>query len=105
MKRLIAGALSLAALATAVAFAQSPAPKPAQVKATVDSGVLIGETQDGVNVFRGVPFAKPPIGALRWKAPAKPDKTVSLCIRRIFLALCFMTVFPTVTCPSHPIVT
>ncbi len=73
MKRLIAGALSLTALATAVAFAQTPAPKPAQVKATIDAGVLIGETQDGVNVFRGVPFAKPPVGALRWKAPQKPD--------------------------------
>jgi para-nitrobenzyl esterase len=44
------------------------------VKATVDTGVLVGESADGVNVFRGVPFAKPPVGALRWKASQKPDK-------------------------------
>lgn len=43
------------------------------VKATIDSGVLVGDNGEGVNIFRGVPFAKPPVGALRWKAPQKPD--------------------------------
>jgi para-nitrobenzyl esterase len=35
------------------------------------SGVVAGEaTGDGaVKIFRGVPFAAPPVGALRWKAP------------------------------------
>src|SRR5437867_3588824 len=35
-------------------------------------------------------------------APANPAKTESLYIRRNFFALCFMTVVPTVTCPSQP---
>ena len=77
MKRyLIAGVLSTAALATAPALTQtaSQANKPTPAKATVDSGVLIGETLEGVNVFRGVPYAKPPTGELRWKAPVKPDQ-------------------------------
>jgi para-nitrobenzyl esterase len=73
MKRyLIVGLLSAAAM-TGVS-AQSQTAKPTPVKVTIDSGVLVGEIQDGVNVFRGVPFAKPPIGELRWKAAQKPEK-------------------------------
>jgi para-nitrobenzyl esterase len=37
----------------------------------IDSGVLVGVTTSspGVRAFKGVPFAAPPIGDLRWKPP------------------------------------
>lgn len=74
MKLHISGLLGFIALAATGAVAQTPAAAPAGPKVTIDSGVLVGESKDGVNFFRGVPFAKAPIGDLRWKAPVKPDK-------------------------------
>ena len=45
--------------------------KDANVVAT-QHGPVRGETADGVRVFRGIPFAAPPAGELRWKPPQPP---------------------------------
>ena len=60
---------SAMATAGASALAQSPASTamPAIVKTPL--GQLRGESLNGVRVFRGVPFAKPPVGELRFRAP------------------------------------
>ncbi len=39
------------------------------VAVVTGAGTLCGEVIDDLNVFRGVPFAAPPIGRLRFKAP------------------------------------
>jgi len=37
------------------------------------AGAIAGEAlPDGRRLFRGVPFAQPPIGPLRWKPPLPP---------------------------------
>ena len=36
---------------------------------TVDGGRVRGTSVDGVRVFKGIPFAAPPTGERRWKAP------------------------------------
>ncbi len=33
------------------------------------TGVFVGEREDGTVTFAGIPYAKPPVGELRWKAP------------------------------------
>ena len=40
-----------------------------------DKGLVSGVTTAGgaVEVFAGIPYAKPPVGELRWKAPQEPD--------------------------------
>lgn len=53
------------ACADAVAPAVATAAEPAVV--STPSGQLRGEIADGVRVFKGVPFAAPPIGEGRWR--------------------------------------
>ncbi|MGD0583552.1 MAG: carboxylesterase family protein [Bacteroidales bacterium] len=38
-------------------------------KVKVEGGTIEGYISDGVTIFKGVPFAAPPVGELRWKAP------------------------------------
>ncbi len=54
-------------IATA-AFAQVPA-NLAHDRAHVASGTLQGATAAGIHTFKGIPYAAPPVGNLRWQAP------------------------------------
>ena len=45
---------------------------PVQVK--VEQGWIQGTEEKGLTIFRGVPFAAPPVGPLRWKAPQPVQK-------------------------------
>jgi para-nitrobenzyl esterase len=35
----------------------------------VETGLVEGTSEDGLTVYRGIPFAAPPVGDLRWRAP------------------------------------
>jgi para-nitrobenzyl esterase len=36
---------------------------------SIDGGQITGTVADGVHVYKGIPFAAPPVGDLRWRAP------------------------------------
>ncbi|KAJ3021083.1 hypothetical protein HKX48_009256 [Thoreauomyces humboldtii] len=66
----VAGLLASAA-ALSVPHIASP------LKITTTHGPVIGTAspyREGVTVYRGIPFAAPPVGGLRWKAPVSPAK-------------------------------
>ena len=55
-------------LLTGVVFAQQP------TRVNVAEGTLEGINLSGIKTFKGVPFAAPPVGNLRWKAPQPVEK-------------------------------
>ncbi len=64
-KVLVRALLLVAALATSsVVLAQSP-------KTSTESGVVSGVREGELSVYKGVPFAAPPVGDLRWRPPAR----------------------------------
>src|SRR5688572_8738728 len=66
----------LLALCGVVALIERPAAMiPEQIR--IDTGLLAGvagSTQPAVRVFKGIPFAAPPLGENRWKAPQPAAK-------------------------------
>ncbi len=44
-----------------------------KMAAVCENGTFLGFRDGETLAFRGIPYAKPPIGALRWKKPVAPD--------------------------------
>ena len=65
--------LTLAGLLSLEAYSQNKNAFP--VQATIENGTIEGnyDTQTGIQTYFGIPFAKPPVGELRWKAPQAPE--------------------------------
>lgn len=61
---------SLASCAVLLATVCTHAYATTAPMATIDSGKISGAIDDGVASWKGIPFAAPPVGALRWRPPA-----------------------------------
>ena len=63
--RRFALAVTLACLTALPAWAQQP-------EVTIAQGALSGASEGTTSVFKDIPFAAPPVGPLRWRAPQAP---------------------------------
>jgi len=82
--RLIA-ALALALCAGHAAVAADADPR----LATIQNGQLQGVAlTDGMLVFRGIPYASPPLGAMRWRPPQPADPWAGVRDATKFSAVC-----------------
>jgi para-nitrobenzyl esterase len=61
----LAATIAVGIFATTTSAATSP-------RVRIDSGELIGVAANGVDAFKGIPYAAPPVGDLRWRAPRPP---------------------------------
>src|ERR1700733_13082485 len=79
-----------AATAFALVFAtagRSPLAAPVRTEA----GLVEGARTSGVTIYKGLPFAAPPVGALRWRAPRPANPWRGVRQAQAFAPACMQT--------------
>lgn len=85
------GFLIVAAMSVAAA-AQEP-------QVTIADGSLAGTSADGVESFKAIPFAAPPVGPLRWRAPQPVQPWKSLRPATDYAPACMQDPVPGIAAP------
>lgn len=89
--------LGFAAFACTSAVAR-PAPTAPAIVA-VETGRLQGQVADGIASWKGIPFAAPPVGALRWRAPQPAAAWSGIRDARAYASDCMQLPFPSDAAP------
>ena len=71
-----------------VAFLTSTAGADTPPLVAAPAGKIQGEAVSGIHVFKGIPYAQPPVGALRWKPPLPASKWKDTRVATEFGAAC-----------------
>ena len=75
------------------------AQRPATPSVTIESGSLRGTEAAGVIAFKGIPFAAPPVGPLRWRAPQPAARWAGLRDASRYGHDCMQKPFPSDAAP------
>ena len=82
--------IPIAVALVVVPFLLSAAPDTVKI----DGGELAGTSETGVRIFKGIPFAAAPVGALRWKAPQPVAAWTGVRKADAFGPLCMQQPYP-----------
>ncbi|WP_137173690.1 carboxylesterase/lipase family protein [Massilia sp. HP4] len=88
---LLAAALAMTA---PLAFAATAGPV-----VTIDSGKVEGKVDEGIASWKGIPFAAPPVGSLRWRAPQAVQPWTGVRQATSHAADCMQLPFPSDAAP------
>ena len=80
-------------VASGLAMAALPSCAGAPNTVQTVSGAVQGVTVEGVESFKGIPFAAPPLGDLRWRAPQPAAKWTGVKVADTFGHDCMQTPF------------
>jgi para-nitrobenzyl esterase len=69
----------------------------------VDSGVVSGVREGDVVVYKGIPFAAPPVGQLRWRTPQPVSRWSGLLQVDKYKPQCMQNWPPLPTMPAEPV--
>lgn len=89
-------ALVAACLVTAIARAQSP------LITTAPAGQFRGTSADGLHIFKGIAYAQPPVGELRWRPPQSLPRSQQVQDATAFGPACVQPVSPVPNIYSGP---
>jgi len=62
-------------------------------KVAVAEGTLVGAEESGVTVFKAIPYAAPPVGVRRWRAPEPPAAWSGERLATEFGAICMQVAY------------
>ena len=68
-------------------------------QAKIDTGVVQGSVEQGITAFKGIPFAAPPVGDLRWRPPQAPAKWAGVREATQYGSDCAQLPFPSDAAP------
>jgi len=77
-------------------------PAPAGTEIRIAQGTLSGGAEEGVAYFKNIPFAAPPVGALRWRAPQPAPVWGDTRPAREFGPVCPQNYKPSLFAPRLP---
>lgn len=75
------------------------APVVAAQEVRTDAGMVAGATEQGVASWKGIPFAAPPVGSLRWRAPQPAATWNGVRPARAYGNDCMQVPFPSDAAP------